>query len=922
MSVLRTKFWMGWLGMLALCPFANAGSIGSGFTYQGQLKEGGVPVNDTCDMRFNLRTNPWGTDNTDVVGTILFDGSVTGFPSMAIQDGLFQVELDFGTDALAQSPVWLDVSVRCPAGSGGTYIGLLPRQPVNAAPYAVHTRGISVDSTGNVGIGTDAPAERLHVTGNIQADKVTVGDTLTNGSGVTIRHTELQVFPNPPVQREAEMAYDGTRLSLYTDTTSSPPHPANGLVIDNLGRVGIGTDTLSGQLTVNGMIESLSLGFKFPDGTVQSTAASGGGSLWSAKGNDIYYSGGKVGLGTNSPKQRLHNTGDYYGRGHLWLYAYQGDGKDGTAYVQARDDSGASSIGMKLRTQNAGSLVDALSLHPMGGVGIGTSPPPTGLWVKGYGAPGFGGQIVIDSSDTSGVLDSGASLLFTSMASLPSTHLGSIGCFKEDGDKARSAYYLSLKTRSNNSIPNEKVRITSTGDVGIGTTTPAGHLALGDYFSGTGFSKVVNYKKQLVIGGDYNVDTNTGNSVKLLITTYDNDSLSDIYPIYAEDENNGVDFYVRNHEGVRTAYFAGRLGIGTSPVLFDTRYRLNVTSDGVGNPDDWTAHFKDSNGTGEVWLAGDDGYGHDYGIETRGGKAGGFFHDTDTQAEARVAYTSGTGKKYGIWAKGRGASAEGAGGHFEDELGDSATLATGGWGVWGYGIGGGGHMEDIGSGAYARLGFSGFSIWGNGTKNFVQNHPEQKNRVVVYAAPEGDEVATYTRGTARLVNGEARVPLGETFQWVTNPDIGLTAHVTLRGDCNGLYVVSVTTTELVVRELNSGTSNTKFDFIVYGLRIGFEEAAVVQEKELPAPIPSMASLKQQYVAHPELRKFNAMERFKRMRTETGSRGLLDLSAARALHDAITEYDPANHNQTAVHDRMPLSRQPGSVTRSDAEVQQH
>lgn len=836
MNVPRLRLGVGLLGALAFCASASAGIIGNGFTYQGQLKYGDVPVNDTCDMRIRLRTDPLGTSSADVLGTNFFDGHNARFSSVVIHNGLFEVELDFGPDAVGQSPVWLDIGVRCPAGGSGAYIGLLPRQPVTATPYAIHTRGITVSAAGDVGIGTDTP---------------------------------------------------------------------------------------SSKLSVAGMIESLSLGFKFPDGTVQSTAASGGASRWSAKGNDIYYDAGWVGLGTNSPKQYLHNTGDYYGKGHLWLYAYQGDGQDGTAYVQARDDSGTSSIGLTLRTQNAGSFVDALSLSPFGGVGIGVSPPPMGLWVKGYGLPGFGGQIVIDSADTSGALDSGASLMFTNFTSVPGTSLGALGCFKEDGDPARSAYYLSLKTRPNHSSASEQVRITSRGDVGIGTTTPAGHLALGDYFSGTGSSKVQNYKKQLVLGGDYNVDTNVGNSIKLLITTYDNDGPSDIYPIYAEDENNGVDFYVRNHEGIRTAYFGGMLGIGTSQVLFNTRYRLNVTSDGVGSPDDWTAHFQDSNGTGEAWLAGDDGFGHDYGIETRGGKAGGFFHDTDTQAEARVAYTSGTGKKYGIWAKGHGANAQGAGGYFEDELGDSATLATGGWGVWGYGVAGGGYMSCTTTGTYVELGFGPSSVSGNGAKNFVQNHPEQKKRVIVYAAPEGDEVATYTRGTARLINGEAHVPLGETFRLVTNPDIGLTAHLTPRGDCHGLYVVSVTTTELVVRELNSGTSNTKFDFLVYGLRIGFEESAVVQMKRQEAPIPSMAYQRQQYEAHPELRKFNAMERFKRMRTVAGTRSQLDLSASRALHDAITEFNPDNKVQTALtDDRIRSSRQPEAGTRPGTILPMH
>ena len=102
---------------------------------------------------------------------------------------------------------------------------------------------------------------------------------------------------------------------------------------------------------------------------------------------------------------------------------------------------------------------------------------------------------------------------------------------------------------------------------------------------------------------------------------------------------------------------------------------------------------------------------------------------------------------------------------------------------------------------------------GNGTKNFVQNHPLSQDKVIVYTAMEGDEAATFTRGSARLVNGVATVKLSETFQWVTNPDIGLTAHLTPRGEWSNLYVASLSTTEMVVRDVD-GSRKGAFDYIV------------------------------------------------------------------------------------------------------------
>ena len=99
--------------------------VGSAFTYQGQLKAGGNPVNDTCDMAFRLYDE---ASDGSQVGTAI---STT----VPITDGLFTVQLDFGGSAFDGDARWLGIKVKCP---GDADYGQLSRQALTAAPYALY----------------------------------------------------------------------------------------------------------------------------------------------------------------------------------------------------------------------------------------------------------------------------------------------------------------------------------------------------------------------------------------------------------------------------------------------------------------------------------------------------------------------------------------------------------------------------------------------------------------------------------------------------------------------------------------------------------------------------------------------------------------------------------------------------------------
>ncbi|HUD72682.1 MAG TPA: hypothetical protein VMQ62_12040, partial [Dongiaceae bacterium] len=255
---------------------------------------------------------------------------------------------------------------------------------------------------------------------------------------------------------------------------------------------------------------------------------------------------------------------------------------------------------------------------------------------------------------------------------------------------------------------------------------------------------------------------------------------------------------------------------------------------------------------------------------------GGHFVDTLTGSEAYAGQYG-----YGIYGRGTG-----SGGHFEQAGGASyADLGAGATGVVGLGNSMGGHFEHFPQYVYANLayynGSSLYTILGNGIKSFVQNDPLDPEKVVVFAALEGDEAGTYTRGTGRLKDGAARVPLSPSFALVTNPDIGLTAHVTARGAAVPLTVTSVSSDELVVN--GPAGSDAGFDFIVFGLRLGFEQHPPIQPRLVDSPLPAVPT--QEETARLLEDQSTPLGRFASMRRANGDLEPLDLSRSAALKEA-------------------------------------
>ncbi|KAB8143049.1 hypothetical protein F8S13_12490 [Chloroflexia bacterium SDU3-3] len=111
---------------------------GSGFTYQGQLKNASGPVTAACDFQFSL----W-----DAASSGAQLGATQNVAAVAVASGLFTVQLNqsgqFGGSAFDGQGRWLQVAVKC-AGDAA-YATLSPRQSLTPAPYALALVGLRTE---------------------------------------------------------------------------------------------------------------------------------------------------------------------------------------------------------------------------------------------------------------------------------------------------------------------------------------------------------------------------------------------------------------------------------------------------------------------------------------------------------------------------------------------------------------------------------------------------------------------------------------------------------------------------------------------------------------------------------------------------------------------------------------------------------
>ena len=167
--------------VLCFGPVGLSEPLGTAFTYQGRLIDANNSADGLYDFQFKL------FDAVSDGNQLGLDGNIA---EVDVIDGYFTAELDFGS-VFDSNAAWLDIGVRPgELGDPNLYTSLSPRQLIAPMPYALYAKtagsggGGGADSdwiisgndmysgvSGNVGIGATTPTDKLDVAGHINSSE-------------------------------------------------------------------------------------------------------------------------------------------------------------------------------------------------------------------------------------------------------------------------------------------------------------------------------------------------------------------------------------------------------------------------------------------------------------------------------------------------------------------------------------------------------------------------------------------------------------------------------------------------------------------------------------------------------------------------------------------------------------------------------
>ena len=327
-----------------------------------------------------------------------------------------------------------------------------------------------ISSSGNVGIGTTSPSDKLTVNGNLSI----FGNKIYNGSASNSAGIS---FPSSTVE------IDGYNGIIFNSSTAGVGSQTERMRITNSGNVGIGTSSPSA--TYGGKVLHIenndNSAIKLHDTTgsqLDIAARSGDVLIYEQDGYPIRFgiNGTEgmrltttgLGIGTSSPSAKLHvNTG---ATGTIAQFR----GAD-TDLLNIDGDSNA--ITLDARNVNAFNIEmqgsNALTINNSNNVGIGTTSPDATLELSnGYNAP------KLRISNESNTVAAGGDLGVIEFYSGDNSNSGdsvqaSLSVIQPTTDNVSGEFVFKTSNAVENSgALTERVRIAKDGNVGIGETSP------------------------------------------------------------------------------------------------------------------------------------------------------------------------------------------------------------------------------------------------------------------------------------------------------------------------------------------------------------------------------------------------------------------------------------------------------------------
>jgi len=458
-------------------------------------------------------------------------------------------------------------------------------------------------SGSNVGLGTTNPVYNFQVNGDISGTRLCIGSDCRS------------VWPGGGIAGSGSSG----QVTFWTGSTSVGGD--NNLFWDNTNkRLGIGTTAPQTSLHVVGNVTANSF-----LGTINAANVSSG-QFGANTGGGNYSFPGNVGIGTTAPGQKLTIAG-----GNISFDT------GGLIDAQTAIGAGANDLGITapdyvwikggyatiLGGTNVGPSPAVWISQSTGNVGIGTTAPNAKLSITTTGTELLGSAASSVLRIMAGALGTTAGntlkLASIGFTSSNNSSLGIEALRTANGtDWTTTAIGLKMDVDNTSPVNNAQIWLTSSGNVGIGTTAPSQ-------------GKLVVYGNAAILGAS-------------TIDFYN--AVNDAYTqIGSGAQASGLsNFWIRSSDGTKYGYFfdpsSGNVGIGT----INPAYRLDVS--GTAN----TARLKSSEATTYLYLENSNGKANSISLDAYGniyvGGAG----------ENRTIYIRGSGGGWGTIATFQGST--------------------------------------------------------------------------------------------------------------------------------------------------------------------------------------------------------------------------------------------------------------------------